>query len=90
MSKRFKQVNVQQFAILVQEIDISKYTQEEYVDVVEEIYMAIFRHNTDGDFVTETMPNEEGTWKVHKSSATKEEVMKLIKEGRVTWNKDVI
>ena len=37
MSKRFKQVNVQQFAILVQEIDISKYTQEEYVDVVEAI-----------------------------------------------------
>ncbi len=90
MSKRFKQVNVQQFAILVQEIDISKYTQEEYVDVVEEIYMAIFRHNTDGDFVTETMPNEEGNWKVHKSSTTKEEVMKLINEGRVTWNKEVI
>ena len=51
MSKRFKQVNVQQFAILVQEIDISKYTQEEYVDVVEEIYMTIFRHNTDGEYV---------------------------------------
>ena len=36
------------------------------------------------------MPNEEGNWKVHKSSATKEEVMELIKEGGVTWNKDVI
>jgi len=90
MSKRFKQVNVQHFATLVQEIDVSKYTQEEYREIVEELYMSIFRHNTDGDFVIPTMPNEEGTWKVHKSSATKEEVMKLIKEGRVTWNKDVI
>ena len=90
MSKRFKQVNIQQFAILVQEVDISKYTQEEYVDIIEEIYMTIFRHNTDGDFVIPTTPNEEGNWKVHKSSATKEEVMELIKEGRVIWNKDVI
>ena len=90
MSKRFKQVNIQQFAILVQEVDISKYSQEEYIDIIEEIYMTIFRHNTDGDFVIHTMPNEEGNWKVHKSSATKEEVMKLIKEGRVTWNKDII
>ena len=90
MSKRFKQVNIQHFATLVQEIDISKYTQKEYVEIVEELYMSIFRHNTDGDFVVETLPNEEGNWKVHKSSATKEEVMKLIKEGRVTWNKDII
>ena len=90
MSKRFKQVNVQHFATLVQEIDVSKYTQEEYREIVEELYMSIFRHNTDGDFVIPTMPNEEGTWKVHKSSTTKEEVMKLIKEGRVTWNKDII
>ena len=90
MSKRFKQVNVQHFATLVQDIDVSKYTQKEYVDIVEEIYMSIFRHNTSGDFVVETLPNEEGNWKVHKSSATKEEVMKLIKEGRVTWNKDII
>ncbi len=90
MSKRFKQVNVQHFASLVQELKIDVLTQEEFVNAVEEIYMAIFRHNTDGDFVTETMPNEEGNWKVHKSSTTKEEVMKLINEGRVTWNKDVI
>jgi archaellum biogenesis ATPase FlaH len=90
MSKRFKQVNVQHFATLVQEIDVSKLTQKEYVDIVEEIYMSIFRHNTSGDFVIPTMPNEEGNWKVHKSSATKEEVMKLIKEGRVTWNKEII
>ena len=82
MSKRFKQVNIQQFAILVQEVDISKYSQKEYVDIIEEIYMTIFRHNTNGDFVIPTMPNEEGTWKVHKSSATKEEVMKLIYKDR--------
>ena len=42
MSKRFKQVNIQQFAILVQEVDISKYSQEEYVDIIEEIFMTIF------------------------------------------------
>ncbi len=84
MSKRFKQVNVQQFAILVQEIDISKYTQEEYVDVVEEIYMAIFRHNTDGDFVTETMPNEEGNWKIHNTTQTNA-VAKAIAKGEDWW-----
>ena len=90
MSKRFKQVNVQHFATLVQEIQISKINQKDFVEIVEDIYMSIFRHNTSGDFVIPTMPNEEGNWKVHKSSATKEEVMKLIKEGRVTWNKEVI
>ena len=90
MSKRFKQVNVQHFATLVQELKIDLLTQEEFVNAVEEIYMGIFRHNTSGDYVIPTMPNEKGNWKVHKSSATKEEVMKLIKEGRVTWNKDVI
>ena len=90
MSKRFKQVNIQQFAILVQEVDISKYTHKEYVDIVEEIYMSIFRHNTRGDFVIPTMPNEEGNWKVHKPSATKEEVEKLIKEGKIIWDKNII
>tara|TARA_E500000318_G_scaffold53399_1_gene49725 strand:+ start:13 stop:261 length:249 start_codon:yes stop_codon:yes gene_type:complete len=82
MSKRFKQVNVQQFAILVQEIDISKYTQKEYVDVVEEIYMTIFRHNTDGDFVVPTMPNEEGTWKIHNKGQTIEQAMEIINERK--------
>ena len=90
MSKRFKQVNVQHFATLVQEIQISKINQKDFVEIVEDIYMSIFRHNTSGDFVIPTMPNEKGDWKVHKPSATKEEVMKLINEGRVTWNKDVI
>ena len=90
MSKRFKQVNVQHFATLVQELKIALLTQEEFVNAVEEIYMSIFRHNTDGDFVIPTMPNEEGNWKVHKPSATKEEVMELIKKGQIIWNKDVI
>ncbi len=90
MSKRFKQVNVQHFATLVQELKIDLLTQEEFVNAVEEIYMSIFRHNTDGDFVIPTMPNEEGNWKVHKPSATKEEVMELIKKGQVIWDKNVI
>ncbi len=80
MSKRFKQVNVQHFATLVQEIQISKINQKDFVEIVEEIYMSIFRHNTSGDFVVETLPNEKGNWKVHKPSATKEEVMELIKK----------
>ena len=90
MSKRFKQVNVQHFATLVQEIQISKINQKDFVEIVEEIYMSIFRHNTSGDFVVETLPNEKGNWKVHKPSATKEEVMELIKEGKIIWDKNVI
>ena len=90
MSKRFKQVNVQHFATLVQEIQISKINQKDFVEIVEEIYMSIFRHNTNGDFVVETLPNEKGNWKVHKPSATKEEVMELIKEGKIIWDKNVI
>ena len=38
MSKRFKQVNVQHFSAYVQEIDISKYTQKEYVLDVHRYY----------------------------------------------------
>ena len=90
MSKRFKQVNVQHFATLVQELKIDLLTQEEFLNAVEEIYMSIFRHNTSGDFVVETLPNEKGNWKVHKPSATKEEVMELIKKGQVIWDKNVI
>ena len=90
MSKRFKQVNVQHFATLVQELKIDLLTQEEFVNAVEEIYMSIFRHNTSGDYVIPTMPNEEGNWKVHKPSATKEEVMELLKKGQIIWDKNVI
>jgi len=82
MSKRFKQVKVQHFASLVQELKIDVLTQEEFVNAVEEIYMAIFRHNTDGDFVVPTMPNEEGTWKVHNKGQTIEQAMEIINERK--------
>ena len=82
MSKRFKQVNVQQFAILVQELKIDVLTQEEFVNAVEEIYMAIFRHNTDGDFVVPTIPNEEGNWKIHNKGQTIEQAMEIINERK--------
>ena len=90
MSKRFKQVNVQHFATLLKELDVDLMTQPQFVREIEELYMSIFRHNTNGDYVIPTMPNEKGNWKVHKPSATKEEVMELIKKGQVIWNKDVI
>ena len=90
MSKRFKQVNVQHFATLLKELDVDLMTQPQFVREIEELYMSIFRHNTNGDYVIPTMPNEEGNWKVHKPSATKEEVMELIKEGKVIWDKNVI
>ena len=82
MSKRFKQVKVQHFASLVQELKIDVLTQEEFVNAVEEIYMAIFRHNTDGDFVVPTMPNEEGTWKIHNKVQTIEQAMEIINERK--------
>ena len=39
-----------------------------------------FRHNTNGEYVIETMPNEEGNWKVYKPKQTQEEALALIKE----------
>ena len=44
--------------------------------------MAIFRHNTDGDFVVPTMPNEEGTWKIHNKGQTIEQAMEIINERK--------
>ena len=87
---RFNKINIEHFANLVQDIPVKRYPQEEFKKVVEELYMSIFRHNTSGDFVVETLPNEKGNWKVHKPSATKEEVMELIKKGQVIWDKNVI
>ena len=80
---RYNEINIKHFANLVQEINVSKYTQEEYREIVEEIYMTIFRHNTDGEYVIETMPNEEGNWKVYEPTQTKEEELKLIKERNI-------
>jgi hypothetical protein len=66
----------------VKEINVSKYTQKEYRKIVEEIYMTIFRHNTDGEYVIETMPNEEGTWKIHNKGQTIEQAMEIINERK--------
>ena len=81
---RYNEINIKHFANLVQEINVSKYTQKEYRKIVEEIYMTIFRHNTDGEYVIETMPNEEGNWKVYEPTQTKEiEDISLIKERNI-------
>jgi len=80
MSKRFNQIEAEHFASLVQEINISKYSQKEFRDIVEEIYMCIFRHNTKGEYVIETMPNDKTNWKVYKDSQTIDEALKIIKE----------
>ena len=77
---RFNKINVQHFANLVQEINVSKYTQEEYRNMVEEIYMAIFRHNTNGQYVIETLPNAKANWRVYEETQTQEEALRLIKE----------
>tara|TARA_Y100000361_G_C10933772_1_gene225231 strand:+ start:25 stop:285 length:261 start_codon:yes stop_codon:yes gene_type:complete len=77
---RFNKINVQHFATLVQDIDVSKYTQEEYREAVEEIYMSIFRHNTNGQYVIETLPNAKANWRVYEATQTKEEALRLIKE----------
>tara|TARA_R110000764_G_scaffold1034_1_gene4088 strand:+ start:295 stop:543 length:249 start_codon:yes stop_codon:yes gene_type:complete len=82
MSKRYNEINIKHFANLVQEINVSKYTQEEYRKIVEEIYITIFRHNTDGEYVIETMPNEEGTWKIHNKGQTIEQAMEIINERK--------
>ena len=77
---RYNEINIKHFANLVQEINVSKYTQEEYREIVEEIYMTIFRHNTNGEYVIETMPNEKSNWKVYKPKQTQEEALALIRE----------
>ena len=79
---RYNEINIKHFANLVQEINVSKYTQEEYREIVEEIYMAIFRHNTKGEYVIETMPNDKTNWKVYKPTQTKEETLLIINGGK--------
>ena len=76
---RFNKINTEHFASLVQEISIKRYTQKEFIKIVEELYMDIFRHNTKGEYVIETMPNEEGEWKVYRPTQSKEEALLLIK-----------
>ena len=76
---RYNEINIQHFANLVQEISIKRYTQEEFVEIVEELYMSIFRHNTKGEYVIETMPYDKDNWKVYRPTQTKEEALLLIK-----------
>ena len=79
---RYSKINIEHFANLVQEISIKRYTQEEFVEIVEELYMAIFRHNTKGEYVVETMPNDKTNWKVYRPTQTKEEALLIIKGGK--------
>ena len=79
---RFNKINIEHFANLVQEISIKRYTQKEFVEIVEELYMSIFRHNTKGEYVIETMPYDKDNWKVYRPTQTKEEALLLIKGGK--------
>ena len=76
---RYNEINIQHFANLVKELKIDLLTQEEFDNAIEELYMAIFRHNTKGEYVIETMPNDKNNWKVYRPTQTKEEVLLLIK-----------
>ena len=76
---RFNKINIEHFANLVQEISIKRYTQKEFIKIVEELYMGIFRHNTKGEYVIETMPYDKDNWKVYRPTQTKEEALLLIK-----------
>ena len=76
---RFNKINIEHFANLVQEISIKRHTQQEFIEIVEELYMSIFRHNTKGEYVIETMPYDKDNWKVYRPTQTKEEALLLIK-----------
>ena len=76
---RFNKINIEHFANLVQEISIKRYTQKEFIEIVEELYMSIFRHNTKGEYVIETMPYDKDNWKVYRPTQSKEEALLLIK-----------
>ena len=79
---RYNEINIQHFANLVKELKIDSLTQEEFDNAVEELYMAIFRHNTKGEYVIETMPNDKTNWKVYRPTQTKEEALLIIKGGK--------
>jgi len=76
----YNEINIQHFANLVKELKIDLLTQEEFNNAVEELYMAIFRHNTKGEYVIETMPNDKTNWIVYKHSQTVDKALKIIKE----------
>ena len=79
---RYNKINIEHFANLVKELKIDLLTQEEFDNAIEELYMAIFRHNTKGEYVIETMPNDKTNWKVYRPTQTKEEALLLIKGGK--------
>ena len=79
---RYNQINIEHFANLVKELKINLLTQKEFDNAVEELYMAIFRHNTKGEYVIETMPNDKTNWKVYRPTQTKEEALLIIKGGK--------
>ena len=79
---RYNEINIQHFANLVKELKIDLLTQEEFDTAIEELYMAIFRHNTKGEYVIETMPNDKTNWKVYRPTQTKEEALLIIKGGK--------
>ena len=79
---RFNKINTEHFASLVQEISIKRYTQKEFIKIVEELYMSIFRHNTKGEYVIETMPYDKDNWKVYRPTQSKEEALLIIKGGK--------
>jgi hypothetical protein len=79
---RYNEINIQHFANLVKELKIDLLTQEEFDNAIEELYMAIFRHNTNGEYVIETMPNDKTNWKVYRPTQTKEDALLIIKGGK--------
>ena len=79
---RYNEINIQHFANLVKELKVHKHNQKEFDNAVEELYMAIFRHNTKGEYVIETMPNDKTNWKVYRPTQTKEEALLIIKGGK--------
>tara|TARA_R100000234_G_scaffold10266_2_gene5887 strand:- start:36 stop:287 length:252 start_codon:yes stop_codon:yes gene_type:complete len=79
---RYNKINIEHFANLVKELKIDLLTQEEFDNAIEELYMAIFRHNTKGEYVIETMPNDKTNWKVYRPTQTKEEALLIIKGGK--------
>ena len=76
---RYNEINIQHFANLVKELKVHKHNQKEFISAVDHLYMAIFRHNTKGEYVIETMPNDKNNWKVYRPTQTKEEALLLIK-----------
>ena len=79
---RYNEINIQHFANLVKELKIDLLTQEEFDNAIEELYMAIFRHNTKGEYVIETMPYDKDNWKVYRPTQSKEEALLIINGGK--------